>query len=63
MKPFMRGYRVVSLRLPPCMGGACAVRDSCARYHEAPSAIRPSERLCKAAGMNAYKPISVREAE
>jgi hypothetical protein len=63
MNQRMRCYRTVSLRLPPCMGGWCTARGSCARYHEAPSVIRPSERLCKAGGMNAYKPIAVREAE
>ena len=41
---------------PPCMGGWCALRDSCARYHQA-GPQTPSERLCVPGQANAYRPL------
>jgi hypothetical protein len=41
---------------PSCMGGACAVRDSCACYHAGNPGEIPAERLCRTRG-NAWQPV------
>lgn len=35
-------------RLPACMGGWCAVRDHCGRFHQVADRAMPAERLCDA---------------
>lgn len=55
-----RAESALSLRLPPCMGGMCAHRDNCARYHEARPDVPPAERLCQPGGMNAWRPLPAR---
>lgn len=42
--------------LPACMGGWCAVRGSCARYHQ--GGPLPVERLCSKKLHDVYKPIA-----
>lgn len=49
---------VSGIRFPACMGGACAVRDNCARYHQADRA-EPAERLCRPLRSNAWEPITL----
>jgi hypothetical protein len=46
-----------SLGTPPCMGGWCPVRATCARYHDTDSPWRPAERLCRDDSFAAWKPI------
>ena len=42
--------------IPPCMGGWCALRDSCARHHQR-TPHTPAERLCTPGQANAYRPL------
>ena len=44
------------MRVPPCMGGWCAVRERCARYQAASTRI-PAERLCPKGSTPAFKPL------
>ena len=44
--------------VPACMGGFCAVRTRCARYH-ALNRSYPSERLCSPNGHDAWQPVAV----
>jgi hypothetical protein len=45
---------------PACMGGWCALRDDCPRYH-AQSGEEPSERLCEPGrdGVSATYPVRI----
>lgn len=44
-----------------CMGGFCAVRERCARYHvEGQMRLVPAERLCAADMDDQWKPLEVR---
>lgn len=45
MNELSRIESALSLRLPPCMGGFCAHRDNCERYHDG-RGVPPAERLC-----------------
>lgn len=42
---------------PACMGGMCAQRDHCARYHQLDRWDRPAERLCERGGDEMYLPL------
>lgn len=42
--------------LPPCMGGWCAIRENCTRYHIQTNR-EPAERLCEAGTHSAFMPI------
>lgn len=41
---------IYGARFPACMGGFCAIRDRCARYHQWHRRAQPSERLCENTG-------------
>ena len=43
---------------PACMGGWCAVRESCGHYYR-DTVLYPSERLCDADRRDAYVPLSI----
>lgn len=54
-----RAHTRVLPSLPACMGGFCAVRDTCARFHASNRAY-PSERLCSPHRNDVWQAISVR---
>lgn len=38
---------VIRRHTPPCMGGWCGIRTSCACYATPSTRLEPAERLCK----------------
>lgn len=43
--------------VPACMGGWCASRDQCARYHQVDDRADPAERLCSPGWRPMFLPL------
>lgn len=55
-RPWPRNTRTRAL--PACMGGGwCAVRETCARYHQVGARHAPAERLCSPHKTELWQPI------
>lgn len=53
-----RTYVRFPVALSACMGGRCAIRATCARYHAA-DRREPAERLCAPSQHDAWQPVNV----